>query len=630
MKPLLDWIDDRTGYRGIAKAMLFEHIPGGSRWRYVWGSTLVFCFVTQMVTGLFLWMAYSPSSQTAWESVYYIQHVMTGGWLLRGIHHYTAHMMVVLLVLHMAQVVIDGAYRAPREFNFWIGLVLMMLILGLSLTGYLLPWDQKGYWATQVATNLMAIVPVVGPKLQQIVVGGSSYGHHTLTRFFALHAGLLPFLVLVFIGLHVYLFRRHGITYKVPKQRPDETFWVDQVLKDAVACLGVLLTVLLLCVYRGVLEGDFGNTHNVGAELGAPADPSESYNAARPEWYFFFLFQLLKYFPGQSEVWGAVYIPTLVLAVLFVMPIIGRWKAGHRFNVAFLAVLLAAVGVLTSIAIAQDLRKPEYKLAVDQAHRDAHRVIVLAKSPVGIPPTGAVALLRNDAYTQGPRLFAQHCSTCHRYDGHNGLGGVPDSAQAQSAPDLKGFGSREWIAGLLDPAKVDSVQYFGGTKFKKGEMVEFVKEDVAEYKPAEKEALTKVIAALSAEAKLEAQRELDQKDAAAIDEGRKLLLDGTTITCADCHRVDPKAAQGEAPDLVGYASREWLVGILNDPTHRRFYGKRNDRMPAFGAKQLLDERQINLIVDWLRGEWYEPGRTVAAEQPATRPTTQPTTTVAVP
>ncbi|MGZ8921429.1 MAG: cytochrome b N-terminal domain-containing protein, partial [Limisphaerales bacterium] len=162
MKKLFDWLDHRTGYKKITHEALYENIPGGSRWRYVWGSTLTFALVIQFITGFFLWMAYSPSSQTAWESVYYIQYEMTGGWLLRGIHHYTAQLMTILLVLHLMQVVIDGAYKAPRELNFIFGVLLLLLVLGLSLTGYLLPWDQKGYWATKVSTNLAAITPVLG------------------------------------------------------------------------------------------------------------------------------------------------------------------------------------------------------------------------------------------------------------------------------------------------------------------------------------------------------------------------------------------------------------------------------------------------------------------------------------
>jgi ubiquinol-cytochrome c reductase cytochrome b subunit len=215
---LLNWLDHRTGYRHFVHEALFERIPGGARWRYVWGSTLVFTFATQVITGIFLWMAYSPSAQTAWESVYFIQNEMQGGWLLRGLHHFTAQAMIVLLVLHLMQVVIDGAYRAPREVNFWIGLVLMLLVLGLSLTGYLLPWDQKGYWATRVATNLMSLGD---RRLPVLVVGGADYGHHTLTRFFAVHAGVLPGLLMALLVLHVALFRRHGICHKLPVKRSD-------------------------------------------------------------------------------------------------------------------------------------------------------------------------------------------------------------------------------------------------------------------------------------------------------------------------------------------------------------------------------------------------------------------------
>src|SRR5688500_207032 len=340
MKPVFDWLDDRVGYRGMVRAALFEHIPGGARWRYVWGSTLIFTFVVQMVTGFFLWMAYSPSSQTAWESVYYIQHQMTGGWLLRGIHHYTAQVMIVLIGLHMAQVIIDGAYRAPREVNFWIGLILLQIVLGLSLTGYLLPWDQKGYWATQVATNIAASIPGVGTGLQKVIVGGDQYGHHTLTRFFALHAGLLPVRMIAVTAFHLYLFRRHGIHSKEPERGPDQPFWVDQVRKDAVACLAVLMVVLILCLKPAFSHG-VADAGRLGAELGAPADPSESYGAARPEWYFLFLFQFLKlpWFQGENEFLGAVVTPGLVMLLLFLMPLIGKWKLGHRFNVALIIAL---------------------------------------------------------------------------------------------------------------------------------------------------------------------------------------------------------------------------------------------------------------------------------------------------
>src|SRR5262249_51937770 len=287
MRALTDWLDQRIGYRAIVHSALYENVPGGARWRYVWGSTLTFALAVQFITGIFLWMAYSPSSQTAWESVYYIQDEMHGGWLLRGLHHYMAQAMTILLVLHLMQVVIDGAYKAPREVNFWFGLILLQLVLALSLTGYLLPWDQKGFWATKVATNLVAIVPVVGPALQKLVIGGPEYGHHTLTRFFALHAGVLPAAVTALVAFHIYLFRRHGLTAKEPRGGRGAALGRDRVLKDAVACRAALAGVFFL-----FWRPRFFSPHELpGAELGPPADASEPYSAARPEWYFLFLFQ---------------------------------------------------------------------------------------------------------------------------------------------------------------------------------------------------------------------------------------------------------------------------------------------------------------------------------------------------
>ncbi|MFM7035697.1 MAG: cytochrome bc complex cytochrome b subunit, partial [Planctomycetia bacterium] len=447
-----DFLDDRTGYRALLHEALYERVPGGARWRYVWGSTLVFAFMTQVITGLFLWASYSASAQTAWESVYYIQHEMAGGWLVRGIHHVMAQMMVVLLAVHLLQVVIDGAYRAPREVNFWLGLVLMMLVLGMALTGYLLPWDQKGYWATIVATNLAGIVPGVGPSLQQLVIGGTEYGHHTLTRFFALHAGFLPGALVVMLVVHLALFRKHGLHAKQPITRPDAMFWPDQVLKDAVAMLAVMaviLGVILMPALKAMLAGEPIDTGHLGAELGAPADPSLPYAAARPEWYFLFLFQFLKVFEGwgaTGEFLGAIVVPGLIMGVMFLMPIIGNWRLGHRFNVAFTLGIVAGAGLLTALALNEDycslwidkaaladaeklhdetggdaekiaaalgndpariaaMRKQLARLeagqnshaflaAARQAKLDAARAVELAGRPERIPPTGALDLVR--------------------------------------------------------------------------------------------------------------------------------------------------------------------------------------------------------------------------------------------
>ncbi|MFO0965865.1 MAG: cytochrome b N-terminal domain-containing protein [Gemmataceae bacterium] len=247
MGKLLDWLDHRTGYRKLRDALLLEHIPGGAKWRYVWGSTLAFVFSIQLVTGILLMTAYVPGDTDAWGSVYYIQYEMDFGWLIRGLHHFGSQTMVVLLGLHMLQVVIAGAHLPPREVNWWLGLALFGLVLALSLTGYLLPWDQKGYYATQVATNIIGNLPLIGPFVQKVLVGGPEYGNATLTHFFSLHVGILPPLLILFVVLHLAAFRRHGVTApKAALENPERALeprstaaTVILIVRDLVIALAV-------------------------------------------------------------------------------------------------------------------------------------------------------------------------------------------------------------------------------------------------------------------------------------------------------------------------------------------------------------------------------------------------------
>jgi ubiquinol-cytochrome c reductase cytochrome b subunit len=582
MRVALDWLDERTGWRGLLRGLLDDSIPGGARWRYVFGSALAVAFAVQCVTGVVLWMAYSPSSQTAWESVYYLQHEMRGGWFLRGLHHYMAQAAVVLLALHLVQVVVAGAYRAPREVNFWLGLGLMQLLLGLGMTGYLLPWDQKGYWATKVATNLLGLAPGAGPVLQRLAMGGPDYGHHTLSRFFALHAGVLPaLLVLVLVG-HVYVFRRHGVTVAPGPRRPDARFWPDQALRDGLAGAAVLAAVVALVVMKG------------GAPLGAPADPATGFPAARPEWYFLSLFQLMKLFPGSLEVVGGVLIPGAVIGVLAALPWLGRREIGHRFAVGFVLVLIAGVGLLTLLALRADSADPDYQAAVREAELSGRRAVELAAAR-GIPAGGAAELLRHDPLTQGPRLFARHCAKCHRVDGHDGLG--RPEAREQRASDLHGFASFEWLVGLLDKNRIDGREYYGGTKFKGGAMSEYLNEE-CRLTPAQ---LRQAAAALSAEAQLPAQRESDAVRRDEIASGLVHLNDERN-GCARCHRFGD-AGVSKAPELTDYGTREWIVGMIGNPAHTRFYGSENDEMPAFAADRLLTPQEIGTLADWLRRDW---------------------------
>jgi ubiquinol-cytochrome c reductase cytochrome b subunit len=585
MKGIMDWIDDRSGIRGLVKEALYEKVPGGARWRYVWGSCLTFVFFTQVVTGTLLWMFYSPSTQTAWESVYFLEYQVAGGWFLRGVHHYMAQAMIVLLVLHLMQVVIDGAYKAPRELNFWFGILMLGVTLALSLTGYLLPWDQKGYWATAVATNLMAEVPLIGPIIQKVVVGGVEYGHHTLTRFFALHAGILPASLIGLVVVHIYLFRKHGIHVKEPRPKKDSYFWPDQILKDAVACLAVLLAVVTLTIYFH------------GAPLGPPADPSNEF-PARPEWYFLFLFQLLKYVPAF---WGAVIIPVFLVGWMFLQPFIGKSKAGHQINVGFWWALIAGSVFLTFLAVSEDQANIKHGAAIEEAKWQADRVIEIANAE-GIPPLGAVSLLRADPENQGRRLFAAHCASCHRYNGHDGRGYPVDDPQ--SAADLAGFASTAWVTELLNYDHYVSAKYFGGTKFKDGTMARKV---LAKYTDEENKLLPEIARLLADEANLPYEEKLDEdtrdellslfyNDDLHFEDGR---------ACIDCHDIDSED-EGSAPDLTGYGSREWLIAFIENPEDSRFYGKKNDRMPCYGRDDKLKPEEIEILVDWIRASPATP------------------------
>jgi len=585
-----NWLDQRTGYKALVHEALFENVPGGARWRYVWGSTLTFCFALQVITGLALWMSYSPGTQTAWESVYYIQHQQWGGWFLRGLHHFVAQAMTVLLVLHLMQVIIDGAYKAPREVNFWFGVGLLLLVLALSLTGYLLPWDQNGYWSTAVSTNLVGMAPLIGQPLQTLLVGGASYGHHTLTRFFALHAGVIPALIVLFIVGHIYLFRKHGLKPAEPRTKPDEGFWPEQILRDAVACLAVLAVVVFFVVREH------------GAPLGPPADPAEQFSAARPEWYFLFLFQLLKYFPGSAEVFGAIVLPGLILLVLVAMPILGNWRLGHRFTLGFSAVLLGGVVLLSWQALSADRGDAEYQVSRRVAARDAARAVELAAG--GVPTTGALAVLRDDPFTQGPRLFSRNCASCHRFDGHDGLG-YPLPKDSISASDLKGYGSRAWLTGFLHADTILTTRYWGGTAHTEGDMAYWLSDHQPET-DEERRTREDVVIALSAQAQLPSQRDADLRDSARIAAGVAFMRN-TSSGCAECHKF--QGVGTDSPELDGWGSRQWMLDFINDPTHPRFFGRDNDRMPSFGTEKSLSPREIALIVDWIRGEWVRPAAT---------------------
>jgi len=220
----VDWVDERTSLTGTARWMMFRKIPRGTNWFYTLGSSSMFAFLSQAVTGVFLAMYYDPSPTRAYESTRYITNEAFLGELVRGMHKWGATVMVVLVFLHMARTFFFGAYKYPRELNWVIGVVLVILTLVMALTGYLLPFDQRSYWATIVAMNITGTGPLVGPYLADFLLGGPGFNATTLSRFYAIHMLLVPGAIAALMGAHLYLVAKHGTTAPpwIKAQRHDD------------------------------------------------------------------------------------------------------------------------------------------------------------------------------------------------------------------------------------------------------------------------------------------------------------------------------------------------------------------------------------------------------------------------
>jgi menaquinol-cytochrome c reductase cytochrome b subunit len=208
----VDWVDERTSLSGGLRWLMFRKVPKGTNWFYTLGSATLFAFLAQAVTGVFLAMYYDPSAIHAYESARYITNEVFLGQFVRGMHKWGATVMVILIFLHMGRTFFFGAYKYPRELNWVIGVVLLVLTLVMALTGYLLPFDQRSYWATIVADNINGTGPLVGPYLADFLRAGPEFGATTLSRFYAIHMLLVPGALIALIGAHLYLVAKLGTT----------------------------------------------------------------------------------------------------------------------------------------------------------------------------------------------------------------------------------------------------------------------------------------------------------------------------------------------------------------------------------------------------------------------------------
>jgi ubiquinol-cytochrome c reductase cytochrome b subunit len=532
-----------------------SHIPAPS-FAYVAGWVLVMLLVIESATGAALAAFYAPTTTDAWASVAYVQDQVSAGWLIRGLHHHGASALVIVSGLHLAHTAIRGAYRKPREVVWWLGLVLLLLVLAFAITGYVLRWDQSGYWANQVEVGIAAGTPILGAALKQLVIGGNDYGNLTLTRFYALHVAVLPGIVTLYVLIHVVLSRRHGVTTSASRS-PGVARWPQQTFRAVLACAIAFAALLAYVV----------SVH--GADLAAPADPSAAFDA-RPLWYFRWLFALRK-LAGSAEQIVAMAVPAIVIGGLVMLPFVDKAEPRsprmRKLVIGGVVGLFALVGALTVMSFVRDAGDAALTKRLEESNALATRLRALAVKN-GVPATGPSHLLETQPMYRGRALYAQYCSSCH-----------DDKSKDRKGPIIApGHGSRAWLRGMLVTPSGEA--YWGKTKLSKAE--EAMKP--VEMTPAQIDELVEALYAEGGSADV---------DAAKRDRGKTIFNDA----CNDCHSLEEGMGGGSGPGVGTLKSRGWYISFISNPKSALHMGLDKSEMPRFDKDLTITDR--DLIAEYL-------------------------------
>jgi cytochrome b6 len=352
------WLDERVGLSALLPLARKKTVPVHRHtiWYYM-GGMLVFLFFLQVATGILLLFYYRPSADGAFESVQFLMAEVEFGWLVRSIHAWGANLMILVAFVHLFSVLLLKAYRPPRELTWMSGVGLLALALGAGFTGYLLPWNELAFFATRVGTEIPGILPGVGRFIRTVLRGGEEVTGATLTRFYALHVSVLPGLIFLLMGLHVLLVQRHGMSVPPSVERSGGAhrtlpFFPNFLLRDLVGWLCALTILAAMAAF-------------VPAHLGEKADPfAPAPEGIKPEWYFMFMFQTLKYLPAhvlgiEGELVGVVAFG-LAGVVLLLLPFLDRKAARGEpsplwswvaYGALLYIVVLTALGYLANPAV---------------------------------------------------------------------------------------------------------------------------------------------------------------------------------------------------------------------------------------------------------------------------------------
>ena len=556
MSKLRSWLGERIP--GTDKPP--STIEGGPSFAYVFGWVLVMLLLVEAITGAALAAFYSPSGTSAWASVAYVQDRMPLGWLVRGLHFHGSSALVIVAGAHLAQTALYGAYRRPREVVWWIGILLLLLVLGFTVTGYVLRWDQAGYWANHVEMHIAASTPLVGKMIQDIAIGGNDWGNLTLTRFYGLHVVVLPAIVLIAVVGHVWIARRHGATARV-EGLPAVRRWPAQSARN-VAAMAVVFAVLLAYV-----------VHVHGADLSAPADPSAAYDA-RPLWYFRWLFEL-RQLAGSAEAFVALTVPAIVAGFLLALPRLDRapdrdWRKRRRLlgGVAGVCAVIAGLTVASFVGDAGDASLVKRE---KQADEQASRARELAMK-YGVPATGPHDVGATAPMHHARELFAQRCKGCHDADSKDRKGPIITF----------GHGNRDWLRSFLQHPS--GPEFWGKTKF--GQTKDAMR--AVELSQHELDDLVEL---------LYSQTGANDVDTAKRDRGKSIF----DKACTDCHAMDEGVAGSSAPDLWGVGSRDYYTSFIGNPKSAIHMGTDKSEMPRFDKDMsIVDRDALAEYLVWLR------------------------------
>lgn len=323
------WLDDRTGITEMVKPLINHPVPPNRLWSYVFGSATLFVFVLQVITGVALSLLYQPSSSSAYQSLEFITNQAKFGNVLRGIHYYGASAMIILIGLHMMRTYITASYKFPREMNWVSGVVLLIFTIFMGFTGQLLRWDSSGVWSSVVAAQQLGRVPFVGTWLAHLLLGGNTIGAQSLSRFYSYHVFIAPAFIFIFIGLHLYLVFRNGISeppkagrlvdpktyrgwYEKYLEEKSVPFWPNAAWRDVIFSSVIVIVIILLAIFLGA-----------PALTGSP-DPSAVLTSPTPDWYMVPFFALFALMPHKIESIAMMLGPLLTIFLLFSIPFISN------------------------------------------------------------------------------------------------------------------------------------------------------------------------------------------------------------------------------------------------------------------------------------------------------------------